>query len=199
MTTERRRRFVPVEDYLAGEEVAPIKHEYIGGVVYAMTGAVNRHNVIATNILGALVGRLRGQPCRAFNSDTKIRLQLPTHVRFYYPDASVICQQNPLDVAYQDHPRVIFEVLSRRTRRVDQGEKKDAYLTIPSLGVLALVEQEAPTILLHRRTERGFIEEFHEGLEAVIALPEIGISLPLSEVYEGMEPFFVEPPDPPET
>jgi len=32
--------------------------------------------------------------CEAFNSDTKVRIQLPTHNRFYYPDAMVVCRPN---------------------------------------------------------------------------------------------------------
>ena len=126
---------VSVEDYLAGELESPIKHEYVGGVVYAMAGARNRHNRIATNTLGFLHARLRGKSCEPYNSDTKVRIRLPTHTRFYYPDASVICRPNSEDDSYQDDPAVIAEVLSRRTRRIDEGEKKDAYLTIPSLNV----------------------------------------------------------------
>src|SRR5256884_7063865 len=135
MSTARKLSLVSVEDYLAGELISPVKHEYLGGVVYAMAGARNAHNLIATNTVGALYARLRGKPCRPFNSDTKIRIRLPTQVRFYYPDASVVCRPNPQTDSFQDDPAVLFEGLSRSTRRIDEGEKKDAYLTIPSLGV----------------------------------------------------------------
>src|SRR6202011_3132437 len=90
MSTARKLNLISVEDYLANEFTAPVKHEYLGGVVYAMAGARNAHNRIATNTLVALGIRLRGQRCEPFNSDTKIRVHLPTHVRFYYPDASVV-------------------------------------------------------------------------------------------------------------
>src|SRR5580698_10305724 len=102
MISARKLNLVSVEDYLKGELISPIKHEYLGGVVYAMAGARNMHNVIATNIIGGLHSRLRGQSCRPFNSDTKIRIQLPTHLRFYYPDVSVICRPNPQTDSYQD-------------------------------------------------------------------------------------------------
>src|SRR5258707_8038962 len=125
-----KARFVSVEDYLAAELESPIKHEYMGGFVYAMAGARNAHNIIALNTCSALNFRLRGRPCRPFNSDTKIRIHLPRHIRFYYPDASVSCRPNPQADSFQDEQAVIFEVMSRRTRRLDQGEKKDAYLTI---------------------------------------------------------------------
>jgi len=178
---------VSVEDYLAGELVSPIKHEYLGGVVYAMAGARNAHNLIASNTLVALGSRLRGKRCRPYNSDTKIRLRLPHQVRFYYPDVSVICRPNPPSDSFQDEPAVLVEVLSNRTRRIDEGEKKDAYLTIPSLCVYVLVEQETATVVVFRRTEHGFVREIHHGLEAVIPLREIDIELPLAEVYDGVE------------
>jgi Uma2 family endonuclease len=181
------KKLISVEEYLAGELVSPIKHEYLGGVLYAMAGARNVHNVIAVNINGALYVRLRGRPCRPFNSDTKIRVRLPTQVRFYYPDASVSCRPNPQTDSFQDEPAVIFEVLSPQTRRLDEGEKKDAFLTIPSLSVYVLVEQESAAVVAFRRTEKGFVREAYEGLDAVLPLGEIGIDLPLADIYETVQ------------
>ncbi|OYV89591.1 MAG: hypothetical protein B7Z73_06710, partial [Planctomycetia bacterium 21-64-5] len=82
MRTAKKLNLVSVDDYLAGELISTVKHEYLGGVVYAMAGARNAHNIIATNTLVALGSRLRGRSCRPFNSDTKIRVRLPTQVRF---------------------------------------------------------------------------------------------------------------------
>jgi Uma2 family endonuclease len=187
MSAARKLNLVSVEDYLGGELVSPIKHEYLGGVVYAMAGARNAHTVIASSTLIAVGSRLRGGRCRALNSDTKIRVRLATHIRFYYPDVSVICRPNPPTDSFQDEPAVLFEVLSRRTRRIDEGEKKDAYQTIPSLSVYVLIEQETAAVIAFRRTETGFVREVYEGLDAVLPLGEIGIELPLAEVYEAVE------------
>ena len=192
MTAAEKLNLISVEDYLAGELISPVKHEYLGGVVYAMAGARNAHNLIASNTLVALGSLLRGLRCRPFNSDTKIRIRLPAQVRFYYPDASVICRPNPQTDSFQDEPAALFEVLSRRTRRLDEGEKKDAYQTIPSLNVYVLLEQESPAAVVFRRTERGFVREVYRGLDAVVPLREIEIDLPLAEVYEGVE-FLPEP------
>jgi Uma2 family endonuclease len=196
MSAIKKLDLISVEDYLAGELVSPVKHEYLGGIVYAMAGARNAHNLIASNTLIALGTRLRGRRCRPFNSDTKIRVQLPFHVRFYYPDVSVICRPNPQSDSFQDEPAVIVEVLSRKTRRTDEGEKKDAYLSIPSLCAYLLVEQASPTVVVHRRTKRGFVREVYEGLETVIPLSKIGTELPLAEVYDGVQ-FIPEPEDEP--
>jgi len=115
-----------------------VKHEYLGGAIHAMAGATNGHNEIAMNALGVLYGSLRGKPCRPYNSDTKIRLELSGHTRFYYPDAMVVCHPNPRSDSFQDHPVVVIEVLSESTRRIDLGEKCDAYLKIPSIYVSLL-------------------------------------------------------------
>ena len=192
MTAAEKLNLVSVEDYLAGELVSTIKHEYIAGVVYAMAGARNVHNLIASNALGFLHSRLRGGGCRAYNSDTKVRVRLTSHLRFYYPDVSVICHENPPDESFQDEPVVIVEVLSRKTRRIDEWEKKDAYLTIPSLSVYLLVDQEMAAVVAYRRTEHGFVREVYADIGDVIPLSEVGTELPLSEIYDGVS-FSPEP------
>lgn len=187
MSAAEKPNLISVDDYLAGELVSPLKHEYLGGVVYAMAGARNLHNLIATNIVGSLHARLRGRRCRPFNSDTKLRIRLPNQVRFYYPDASVVCRPNPQTDTFQDEPAVAVEVVSRTTRRIDEGEKKDAYLTIPSLSVYLIVEQESPAVVVFRRTEQGFFREDYAGAERAIPLPEIETELPLAEIFDGVE------------
>lgn len=187
MSELRKLDLVPVQSYLAGELTSPTRHEYVGGVVYAMAGASNAHNIVATNALVAMANRLRGGPCRPFNSDTKIRLRLPHEVRFYYSDVSVTCRPNPQSDVFQDEPIVVIEVTSPETRRTDEGEKRDAYLRIPSLSVYVLVEQETARVVVFRRGEQGFAREVHDGLATAVPLPEIGCELPLGELYEGVE------------
>ncbi len=188
MTASGYPALVSVEDYLAGEETSDVKHEYLGGTVHAMAGATNQHNVIASNGMAYLLMQLRGKPCQALNSDTKVRIEFPDHTRFYYPDAMVVCNSNPATDHFQDQPVVVIEVLSDSTRRADLGEKRDAYLTLPSLKVLIFVEPEKPSVTLHRRKAGGgFAIEHHVGLDAVIPLPEIEASLALADLYDRVE------------
>lgn len=176
---------VSVEDYLTGEETSDVKHEYLGGTVHAMASATNQHNVIATNSIISLGGQLRAKPCQSFNSDVKVRIEFPDHTRLYYPDAMVVCHSNPPTDHFQDQPVVIIEVLSDSTRRTDLGEKRDAYLMLPSLKVLIFVEPEKPSVSLHRRKSGGgFAIEHHVGLDTVIPLPEIEASLALADLYD---------------
>lgn len=187
MTAAPQWNFVTEDDYLAAEIGAEMKREFIGGVVYAMAGAKIRHNRIAGNAFAIFHNALRGSACSPFNSDTKVRIRLRDHTRFYYPDAMVVCDSNPDDDTFQDEPVIIVEVASESTRRIDEGEKKDAYLSIPSLGSYLVVDQETPVVLAYQRQpDTGFRREIFEGLDAIIPLPEIGSELDLSDLYEGV-------------
>jgi len=193
MSAAENWEFVSVEDYLAVELASPVKREYRDGIVYAMTGARNVHNRIAGNAFASLHAQLRGRPCSPWNSDTKIRVRHLAGTRFYYPDASVVCHPNPSSDTWQDAPVVILEVASEATRRIDLGEKKDAYLTIPSLDVYLVAESSEAAVQIFRRSSEGdFRRELALGIEALIELPEIGATLSLAELYEGAD-FEAEP------
>jgi len=178
---------VSVADYLAAEYESEVKHEYLGGMVYAMAGARNQHSTIQGNVFAALHRQLRGRPCSVFGSDTKVRIQTSTQTYFYYPDASVVCTSNAPDEVYQDRPVVLVEVLSLSTRRIDEREKKEAYLGIPTLKAYLLVEQEQAAVKVFRRAEQGFDPELYTGQDQVVPLPEVEVELPLSEVYDGAQ------------
>jgi Uma2 family endonuclease len=193
MTTVRPIELVSIDDYLAGEQASPVKHEYTGGYVYAMAGARNVHNTIAGAFFGALYAQLRGRPCRPFNSDTKVRVRLSTHTRFYYPDGMVVCEPNKADDTFQDRPIVIAEVISDATRRIDEGEKRDAYLTIPTLSAYLLIESDSPRVVAYERTEQGFVAKLYEGSDAVVPLTAIGARLALADLYERVDFSSVEP------
>lgn len=189
MTAAEQLPLISVEEYLAGELDGETRHEYVGGYVHAMAGGKNLHNLIATNFLVTLGSRLRGKPCLAMNSDVKVRIELPTHTRFYYPDGMVVCDPNPPDETFQDRPVVVAEVLSESTRRIDQTEKRDIYLGIPSVAAYLLIEPNRPEVSAYRRVGPGaglvsFQTERYTGTDAEIEIPEIDATLPLAELYE---------------
>jgi Uma2 family endonuclease len=184
---ELRQTLVSPECYLAAELASPVKHEYLGGVVHAMAGGRNVHNLISGNVFASLHARLRGRKCRPFNSDTKVRVRLPSQLRFYYPDAQVVCEPNPPEDTFQDRPNVIVEVLSESTRRTDEGEKLDAYMTIPSLETYLLVDSMNKQVVVYQRQDAGFSRSVFNGTEGGIALPCLGFELPLTEIYEDVQ------------
>lgn len=186
MSVAIQLRPVPIDEYLDGESRSERKHEYVDGVVYAMVGASNSHNRIATNVTGLLHARLRGSRCEVFNADAKVRVRLPSGTRFYYPDASVVCNPNRGEDTFHDAPVVIVEVLSESTRRTDEHEKREACAAIDSLLVYVLLEQEAAAAVVYRRGESGFAREVRAGFDAVISLEEVGCELRLADVYANV-------------
>ncbi len=189
MTTSTAEHLAPisVEDYLAGEAVARHKHEYVDGMVYAMVGGTFTHNLVASNVVGELHSQLKGKPCRALNSDSKVRTQNRARTRFYYPDAMVVCGKNILQGVYQDHPSILIEVLSSSTRRTDEGEKKDAYLAIDALQAYVLFEQGLMAATVFRRTGETFMREVFQGTAATIEFPSVGATLSLAAVYAEVD------------
>ena len=187
MSTVRNPAPISVEEYLAGELLTPIKHEYVAGRVYALAGARNVHAKLVYAWMLALGKRLEGKPCQPYPSDTKVRIREGSHTSFYYPDGMVVCEPNAQEETFQDRPVILAEVLSKSTRRVDELEKRDAYLTIPTLAVYMLIETDRPEVTLYRRSSQGFIVETHTGPAATISLPEIKAELPLAELYARVE------------
>lgn len=186
MANAERLSPISVENYLAGEQRARVKHEYVAGMVYAMAGGTYAHNLVASNVLGELHAQLKHKPCRALNSDSKVKIQSGTQTRFYYPGASVVCGENVLGGVFQDKPTVIVEVLSETTRRADEGEKLEACLKIATLNVYLMIEQDIVGVVVYRRTGRIFQREVYSDLAAIIPLPEIAADLRLASVYENV-------------
>ena len=183
MSYAEQPEYTDVTSYLELESRAETKHEYVDGCMRAMTGATNRHNRIATNTLIALGKQLEGKPCQVFNSDTKLKIQRGVSTWFYYPDAMVVCDENPENDNFQQVPILIVEVLSKSTRAIDLDEKLNNYLSITSLQYFLLLEQVKPQAIVMRRNENGFLRQTYEGLDATIQLENIECVLKLSELY----------------
>ncbi len=186
MSTAREFQPVSVEAYLDGELRAKRKHEYVNGLVYQMAGANNAHNLIAINNIVSLGPQLRSQPCQVYNSDTKVRVEKGRGTRFYYPVCLVACNLNPSHDTFQDQPVVIIEVISESTRRTDEQEKREAYLSLPSLQVYLLVEQSSFSTVVYRRADGDFIREVYSGFSSITPSPEVQYQLPLAELYENV-------------
>ena len=173
------------EDYLQGELASEIRHEYVAGNVYAMSGGTLNHQRIAGNFMRVAGNQLAGKPCFPTGSDFKLQVPIGGgEEAFYYPDAMIICVPVPGDALFTDSPSVILEVLSPTTRRNDEVQKFRDYLTIPTLGTYILAETESPFLTLHRRERAGFRRETLAGPDAILDLLEAGISIPLTELYK---------------
>lgn len=175
------------EEYLEGELVSEIRHEYVAGNVYAMSGGTLNHQRIAGNFQRLAGNQLAGKPCFPTGSDFKLNVPLGGgDEAFYYPDGMIICVPVSGDALFTDSPSVILEVLSPTTRRTDEVQKFRDYITIPTLGTYILAETDSPLLTLHRRDGAGFRREIVSGLDAVLELPEAGLIIPLAELYRDV-------------
>ena len=175
-----------VEDYLAFEEASAVRHEFIDGEVYAMSGASAAHNAIALNIAMALRGRLRGGPGRVFINDFKVRLEVARRDIFYYPDVVVSCHPSGIERLYLRLPTLVFEVLSPSTESVDRREKKMTYEQGPTLEEYVLVAQNQREVTIYRRRD-GWRPEICSAEDAVVELRSVKQSLTLAEIYEDVD------------
>jgi len=174
---------ISVEDYLKAERLSEIRHEYVGGHVYAMAGASDDHNRIVGNIFSALHEGLRGKRCEPFMADMKFKI--PGSPVFYYPDVLVACDPEDNAKYFRERPTVVFEVLSADTERTDKREKRFAYALVPSLKVYIIVSQEkAQLTVLRRARSNSWQEQIIEGLDGTLKLPEIKVQIPLARIYE---------------
>lgn len=180
----RAEYYVTPEDYLAGERISQQKHEYLAGVIYAMAGTTAGHNRIANNICRSLGNQLVGSPCEVFSSEVKVRIRQDVANFYYYPDATVDCSRVANEALFAEEPRVIFEVMSPDTERIDRGEKLLNYQGIRSLDVYVLVDQFHIAVTVYRRAEEGWAREFLTNQSDTLALPTIKCDLPFSAIYE---------------
>lgn len=187
-TTAFSTGYVPVEEYLASEELSEIKHEYLGGVVYAMSGASEPHLLVGFNLYGMLYNRLLGKRCQGFGSDMKVLLhpQPSGRAYCYYPDAMIACDPTDRGHGWRERPAVLFEITSESTRQIDEREKRSAYLQLSSLEAYVRIEQDRPEVILEHRTLEGWKLERLSGLGAIVRLPSVEVELPLVELYRGV-------------
>lgn len=185
MEPARRTDSVTVADYLAAEETSDVRHEYLGGLVYAMAGETRVHNTIALNLALALRQHLRGGGCRVYMSDIRVNLNLRDDAYYYYPDLVVTCDPRDTDPRFVRHPKLLIEVMSPSTERVDKREKFFAYTTIESLEEYVLIAQSPPEVTVYRCAE-GWRAVKIGGLEASVPLKSLSVEVPLAAVYEGL-------------
>lgn len=132
---------------------SPVRHEYLAGEVFAMTGTTLRHDIIGLNSATALRTHLRATPFRVFMADIRVRVEKAnTH---YSPDTLVSCgpgvQKIDLQTRAVADPILIVDVLPNHTEATHRREKLLAYRTLPSLKEYVLVSQNEARVEIHRR------------------------------------------------
>lgn len=168
------------EDYLEMELSSPIKHEYVAGEIFAMTGTSDSHNTISLNLAFILREHLRGTPCRVFMSDVKLKVEAAD--AYFYPDLMVTCETAP-DSHFRQQPKLVIEVLSDSTAKYDREDKRRMYQSLDSLQEYVLVAQSCMDLRVYRRGENGWDMAIYTD-DAIVPLRSLELEIPIERIYE---------------
>jgi Uma2 family endonuclease len=171
------------EDYLAFEETATEKHEFVDGQLFMMAGSTERHNRLTLALAAKLLAASDSSLCRVLATDVKVRT--PNDVG-YYPDVLIVCDEEDNHPVVKRKPCLIAEVLSDSTEAIDRGEKLGNYRLFESLQAYVLVNQHINRIEVYRRHEdNSWRYEVYEASDT-LRLPCVGLELSVNQLYQGL-------------
>lgn len=175
-----------LDEYLAGEKLAEIRHEYVDGDIYAMAGGSDAHARISGNALVLLKTQLRGSACSTYISDMKVRVG---ESKYFYPDVMVTCDDADRQENYcKQAPVLIIEVLSKSTEGYDRGKKFEYYRQLQTLQEYVLIDQYEYHVDIFRKNAQQRWELFSFiGAEAEVCLASLDICFPLVDLYEDVD------------
>ncbi|MCK5917240.1 MAG: Uma2 family endonuclease [Cocleimonas sp.] len=184
-----KQDYITPEEYLEGEPLAEVKHEYIDGEVYAMAGASDAHTKVALNIALQLKPHLRGSGCSTYLSDMKVSVN--NDEAYFYPDVMVTCEpsdQQPECNYIKRSPKLIIEVLSPSTEGKDRGRKFILYRQIPSLEEYILINPRRYYLeqYLRRKDSDEWVLHSHTGEKAMIHFRSIDLTCSMLDLYEDV-------------
>jgi len=184
MIVNQNKFYISPEDYLEGERVSPIKHEYRRGHVYAMVGAKKPHVIIGGNLVTLLNNHLGDTSCIVLMSDIKVRLEEADC--YYYPDVSVTCDSRDINSSedFIFYPCLVVEVLSKSTAAFDRGEKFADYQTLSTLQEYVLVSQTMMSVECFRRQESGVWVSQTYGAGDEVELVSVDFRCSISSIYQ---------------
>ena len=166
-------------EFLAWEERQELRYEFDGFEPVAMAGGTVAHDRSTFGLHRTLDARLAGKPCRPLGPNVKIIVD----GRSRYPDAIVVCRPVPPDATVVEDPIVVFEVLSEGTGSTDLIDKNREYRATPSIQRYVVLQQKHKAAIVFVRRPDGWLSEIVSGDDASLDVPEIGIAVPLREVY----------------
>ena len=174
---------ITADEFLAMDFGTDKRFELADGVIVMMTGGTVAHSWVKGNVFSWLRTRLRGTPCRPFDSDMAVRIS-ETEIR--YPDVSIQCGGKELDDILHDRelndPIVVIEVLSPSTTMLDQGTKLEEYKRIDSIRTVAFIDPINEMCRTVERREDGWLDHIFSGTRG-IAIPALDLTIPHADVF----------------
>ena len=189
MSALRQLSYISAEEYRDGEEVSLVKHEWLDGEVFAMAGGTYNHSTLCSKIAAALDRALKGRPCKARNSEQRIKAE--SNGQETYPDAVIFCPPSRFVGKGNSTlltPKVIFEVLSESTEKYDRTGKFTLYKTIKTFEEYVLVEQDRVWVDHFRRDENGnWIHRSYISRSDILILSSVEIEITLEDIYDELD------------
>ena len=168
-----------VEAFLDTCQDLPGKQEFVRGRIVEMMTNVTFAHAQRTSSLCTWFQNNLNPGTEAISSDFGVR----TGDSIRYPDVVVMAPVEGTVLAIDD-PLLVAEVLSVGTKAIDFGEKRDEYQNLSSLLHYLILDQSEPLVWLWSRDGQGWgAMTVYEGREAVVPLDELGLALPLADVY----------------
>lgn len=182
-----------VDEYLQFDESSPLRHEYVAGEVYAMTGGTARHGRIVKNIATRLDAAAGDGPCEVFIEGMRVAA---ANDKYYYPDVMITCSPlGDLEVIARE-PCVLVEVTSPDTARVDRGEKVTEYRNVETLRAYVIVDHRRRRVERHWRVSQSDEWQREEIVsEGRVSIPCLDVHLTLDEIYRRVDLPAVGEPD----
>jgi Uma2 family endonuclease len=173
-------------EYLAIERETDLRHEFLHGRAWAMSGGTPRHSALKVNLLAFLHRTTEGTPCRPYDSHLKLRVAASGLAT--YADVAVICGAlvpDREDANAATNPVVVIEVLSPSTEAWDRGWKWEHYRSMASLRHYLLVDQGTERVEHYERLPDGSWRYTVHLAGSVVPLTAIGVDLPVASIYAG--------------
>jgi Uma2 family endonuclease len=172
------------EAFLAWVDQREERYEFSGGRVIMMVRVTRNHSLVTTNLVAALKVRLQGGSYDVHAESFAVHID--DGIRF--PDVLVEPAQADGKSLEAKHPMLIAEVLSPGTHHLDFGDKLREYLTLSTLDTYLIISPDEPRIWVWQRTDGAFPKEpeIIEKRDQRVALPALGIDIPLEDIYSGI-------------
>ena len=172
------------DDYLTGEMLADVRHEFVNGGVYAMASASENRNRVSGNLYSRwLIGG--NQNCRPFVGNMMLRLNSGN--AFYYPDVMLVCDANDNEAHFETIPCMVVEVLSNSTELTDRREKRAACQKLQSLREYVLLAQDRAYIEVYQRVDVRHWGMTVPGLEDTLVSSCGDTSVPVRDLFRGVD------------
>ena len=180
----RPDRHYSIDEYLEREATSDQRHEYLHGMIVAMSGGTGDHNTITLNLYRAF-DSVRGRGCRAYVID--MRVAMPSGL-YTYPDLVAICGAPvmlPRKGTTITNPIVIAEVLSQDTARYDRGKKFEMYKSIETFRDYLLINQDVIDVE-HRWRDGDLWQSARYARDQSFTLAGIPLTIAVDPLYEDV-------------